>query len=77
VFRRPFFILNGIGALWLAFGFLSLQFGWPGRWAKGFPLIGDWLGEGIAALWVVAANVVLAVVLVTRRYMRPRPTASV
>ena len=67
VFRhRPVLILNALGALWLAFGVISVEFGWPGRWAKGFPLIGDWLGEGIAALWVVAANVLLGLVLFVR-----------
>jgi hypothetical protein len=66
VFRRPFIILNSIGAVWLAFGVISAQFGWPGRWAKGFPLIGTWFGMVIAAMWVVGANVLLGLVLLVR-----------
>jgi hypothetical protein len=76
VFKRLFLILNSIGALWLAFGAIYVQFHWPRIRAFPFPLIGDWLGEAIAAIWVAGANLVLGLVLLVllvRREDRLRP----
>ena len=71
VSKRPFLVLNGIGALWLAFGVISVQFYWPGQWAEPFPFIGTWFGMVIAVIWIVVANAVLGLVLIVRWSLRP------
>ena len=68
--KRPFLVLNSIGALWLAFGAISVEFHWPGRVAGPFPFIGSWLGMVIAAIWIAAANAILGLVLLVRAEVR-------
>ena len=69
--KRPFLILNGLGALWLLLGALAAAFQW--RWAGNASLVANWMGVFDVVKFLTVANLGLAL-LIAAVWAARRPT---